>query len=186
MNDIIAFEVQPLTPYSHHFPIAIKLAISDKFIKNTNKTKKQKQNQNKKDNNRYMWQNNCEENFKVALCQDNIQGLMDTFMVKTFKSADKEVQEFNKIILETAKISLKKKKISKKNNKQKSNTWYDSECRYLKKKLQDTVKKLNCPHNSHRETLRKDYFIVKKKYKKLVKKKHREYTKIKYLKKLKD
>lgn len=174
-NDIIAFEVQPLTPYSDHCPIAIKLAISDKCINNINRVKKPKQNKNKRENNiRYVWQNNCEENFKVALRQDDIQGLMATFLSSTFYSADEEVHEFNKIVLETAKISLKKKQVSKKKNK-KSNTWYDSECRYLKKKLQDTIKQLNCTHNSHSQTLRKDYFIIKKKYKKLVKKKHREY-----------
>jgi len=50
--------------------------------------------------------------------------------------------------------------------------WYDNNCRQLKKKLQKLAKEIN-PTAS--QSLRQEYFAVKKKYEKLVKKMYKRY-----------
>ena len=60
-----------------------------------------------------------------------------------------------------------------KTNKRKK-PWYDHTCRQLKKQLQELVKKINL--SSH-QSLRQDYFFLKKKYKKHVKMMHKRYKK---------
>ena len=73
--------------------------------------------------------------------------------------------------MHAAKISLVPSKNKWKNTKE-SKPWYDSTCRQLKKQLQHLAKKMN--PTTHR-SLQKEYFALKKKYKKQVKLMHKKY-----------
>ena len=74
-------------------------------------------------------------------------------------------------IMHAAKISLVPSKNKWKNTKE-SKPWYDSTCRQLKKQLQHLAKKMN--PTTHR-SLQKEYFALKKKYKKQVKLMHKKF-----------
>ena len=73
--------------------------------------------------------------------------------------------------MRAAKISLVPSK-NKWKNTQKSKPWYDNTCRQLKKQLQHLAKKMN--PTTYR-SLQKEYFALKKKYKKQVKLMHKKY-----------
>ena len=175
-KDILAFEIESLTPYSDHCPISLKLATKLYQPENKNKSKKNKKHVNTNNNHRigYTWKNTSGEDFKSALNHDKIKTMFKSFLSNEYESSFEEVKEFNSIILETAKISLKRKQIPKK--KQGSQTkWFDADCSNLKKRLQDIIKQLNKPQASGNNELRTSYFLIKKQYKKLLKRKHREY-----------
>ena len=73
--------------------------------------------------------------------------------------------------MHAAKISLVPSKKKWKNTK-KGKPWYDNRRRQLKKQLQHLAKKMN--PTTHR-SLQKEYFALKKKYKKQVKLMHKKY-----------
>lgn len=175
-NQILSFEVLSLTPYSDHCPISISLKTYHQLKLKKNKSKKKTASEKNKFS-RFIWNNDSEEKFKLALNQVNIKDMISQFLKNPFESPEDEVECFNKIITETAKLSLKRKKETnrRKNCTKHHKKWYDINCTNLKKKLQNLAKELNRSNSFQNKELRKEYFTIKKQYKKLVKQKHREY-----------
>ena len=106
-----------------------------------------------------------------ALSSTDIEGQFESFNAKDYPSIDSEISHFNKLMMCAAKISLVPSK-KKWKNTNKSKPWYDNKCRQLKKQLQHLAKKMN--PTTHR-SLQKEYFGLKKKYKKQVKLMHKKY-----------
>ena len=173
-KDILTFKVHPLIQYSDHCPISLKIAAN---YKQTNK--KIKHNSKPTNTNkiiRFSWSHDSIDNFTQALCQDVIKDKLELFLSSHYSSVTEEVNSFNNIIQDIGKLSLKVRKV--KRTKEKDKKWYDKDCHTLKKKLKSILKQLNSNKvycNNLKQKLRIDYFTVKKQYKRLIKKKHREY-----------
>ena len=103
-----------------------------------------------------------------AVSSTDIQGQLESFNAKDHLSINDEISHFNKLMMNTAKISLVLSKKKWKNSK----PWYDNTCRQLKKQLQHLAKKMNPATD---RSLQQEYFALKKKYKKQVKLMHKKY-----------
>ena len=99
----------------------------------------------------------------------NIQNRLKSFSVEHHSSIDDEISQFNQILKSVAELSLVK---LVKRPKKKNKPWYDNSCRQLKEKLRKLANKIN---PTSPRSLRQEYFVLKKKYKKLVKKMHKRY-----------
>ena len=100
----------------------------------------------------------------------NIQNRLKSFNVENNSSIDDEISQFNQILKSVAEISpvpLRGKTLKK--TKEKSKPWCDNTCRQLKKELRKLANKIN---PTAPRSLRQEYFVLKKKYEKLVKKMH--------------
>ena len=122
---------------------------------------------------KFLWKADSKDKFLNALSNPNVQRLFDSFNSGNHASIDDEISQFNQIINSVAKSYLATSRKRSKNTKEKK-PWYDHTCRQLKKQLQQLAKKIN--PSSH-QSIRKDYFVLKKKCKKPVKMMHKRYKK---------
>ena len=106
------------------------------------------------------------------MSSSNIQDRLKSFNVEHHSSIDDEISQFNQILKSVAEISLVPSLRKTRNKTKKNNPWYDNTCRQLKKELQKLANKIN---PTAPRSLRQEYFVLKKKYKKLVKKMHKRY-----------
>ena len=171
-DQIISFQVENLTYYSDHCPISLKLK-TPSFIENKNT--RIKVNSKTKCITRFIWKQTSAEDFQTALNTEHLTSMMKRFSENgNTESSCNQVHEFNEIIKEAAKLSLKRK--SFKTVKQtKTKKWFDSDCSNIKKQLKKITKQLNNSTNNTDHNLRNTFFRIKKQYKKIVRKKHREY-----------
>ena len=173
-NTILGFQVQRLTPYSDHCPITLKLT---SFCRNsissciTSKETQRKEAPTRNILTTFLWKRDSKDKFISALTSLDFQERLQSFNTQQFHSIDDEISQFNQILTSVGKCSLATSRKARKNSK-KNKLWYDNNCRQLKKKLQNLAKKMN--PTTH-QSLRQEYFTVKKKYKRLVKTMHKEY-----------
>ena len=106
------------------------------------------------------------------MSSSNIQDRLQSFNVEHHSSIDDEISQFNQILKSVAEISLVPSLRKTRNKTKKNKPWYDNTCRQLKKELQKLANKIN---PTAPRSLRHEYFVLKKKYKKLVKKMHKRY-----------
>lgn len=172
-KNIINFKVDKLTPYSDHCPISLKLAVKYNIVKQ-NKTKDKISENHKYE--KFVWDIESGTNFRNMVQSDSIQSLLNKFIDKTHENIDDEIETFNDILINNvAKCCLKIKstrqnKSNKRNKKHKP--WFNAECKYLKNVLKKIAKEINTTNfNSKRH----EYYNIKKKYKKAIKKAHRHF-----------
>lgn len=177
-KNILAFSVNNLTPYSDHCLISLRLATpviipqgkitQNKSDKTNNKIKKKMI--------RYSWSEDSNVTFCNALQSPQIQVMLNKQLSQNHNaSIDEKLKSLNDIIQTAAKISLKVRP-SHKNNTQKKKKirqkWYTNECKFLKQKLKALARTINhTNYNSKKD----EYWRLKKQYKKLVKKTHRQH-----------
>ena len=175
IKTILGFQVQALTTYSDHCPISLKLTSSRPHMVEDNAPRQPlcKAVPTQKNFKKFLWKADSKDKFLSALSNPNVQRLFDSFNSEHHASVDDEISQFNQIINSVAKSCLATSRKTSKTTKEKK-PWYDHTCRQLKKQLQQLVKKIN---PSSQQSLRQDYFVLKKKYKKCVKMMHKRYKK---------
>ena len=162
-----------MTTYSDHCPISLKLTSSRSHVVKDNASRQplRKTAPTQKNFKKFLWKAESKDKFLSALSNPNVQRLFDSFNSEHHPSVDDEISQFNKIINSVAKSCLATSRKTSKTTKEKK-PWYDHTCRQLKKQLQQLVEKIN---PSAHQSLRQDYFVLKKKYKKHVKMMHKRY-----------
>lgn len=162
-----------MTPYSDHCPITLKLASPNRDIINNNASKNHQRKAASPQNSftKFLWKSESKDKFISALSSIDIQDKLQSFNTVHHSSIDDEISQFNQILKSVAKRSLVPSRKTRKHTK-KHKPWYDNTCRQLKKKLQKLAKEIN-PTAS--QSLRQEYFAVKKIYKKLVEKMYKRY-----------
>ena len=159
-----------MTTYSDHCPISLKLTSSRPHMVEDNAPRQPlcKAVPTQKNFKKFLRKADSKDKFLSALSNSNVQRLFDSFNSEHHASIDDEISQFNQIINSVAKSCLATSRKTSKTTKEKK-PWYDHTCRQLKKQLQQLVKKIN---PSSQQSLRQDYFVLKKKYKKHVKMMH--------------
>ncbi|KAL9969651.1 hypothetical protein ACROYT_G021888 [Oculina patagonica] len=171
-DTVLGFQVQALTPYSDHCPITLKLASRNRdIINNASKNSQRKETSPQNSFTKFLWKLESKDKFISALSRIDIQDKLQSFNTAHHSSIDDEISQFNQILKSVAKRSLVPSRKTRKYTK-KHKPWYDNTCRQLKKKLQKLVKEIT---PTAPQSLRQEYFAVKKKYKKLVKQMHKRY-----------
>ena len=175
VKTILGSQVQALTTYSYHCPISLKLTSSRPHMVEDNAPRQPlcKAVPTQKNFKKFLWKADSKDKFLSALSNPNVQRLFDSFNSEHHASVDDEISQFNQIINSVAKSCLPASRKTSKTTKEKK-PWYDHTCRQLRKQLQQLVKKIN---PSSQQSLRQDYFVLKKKYKKRVKMMHKRYKK---------
>ena len=171
---MLGFQVQALTPYSDHCPITLKLACSNSemmYSTNTPKEPQRTEASSRYHFTKFLWKPESKDKFISTLSSFNIQNRLKSFNVEHHSAIDDEISQFNQIPKSVAEISLvpSRRKTRKKTKKK---PWYDNTCRQLKKELRKLANKIN---PTAPRSLRQEYFVLKKKYNKLVKKMHKRY-----------
>ena len=179
-KDILGFAVNQLTPYSDHCLISLKLAISNsmaKIIDNQTKQQKQKSYNKKKTLIRFKWSEESKIKYQSTLQTTEIGNMLNKQLSNNdTTNIDDKLNNLNIIIQTVAQKSLRKQifqtKKTKDKNKKNTKKWYTDECRVMKQKLKVFSKTINADnYNSNRN----EYWRLKKQYKKLIKKAHRQY-----------
>ena len=164
-------QVHPLRTYSDHCPISLRLTVSphSQVINNNTPRQAQKKTESPRNNfTKFFWKTESKDRFVNRLSSPEVQEQIDSFNSKQHTLVDEEISQFNQIINSVAKSCLAPSRKSKKSTK-KNKPWYDQVCRQLKKQLQQVVKKIN---PTSPPSLRQEYFVLKKKYKRHVKMMH--------------
>ena len=168
-NIVLGFQVQALTPYSDHCPITLKLACSNSEIMystNTPKEPPRTEASSRYHFTKFLWKAESKDKFISALSSFNIQNRLKSFNVEHHSSIDDEISQFSQMLKSVAEISLvPSRRKTRKKAKKKNKPWYDNTCRQLKKELRELANKIN---PTAPRSLRQEYFVLKKKYKKLV------------------
>ena len=104
-KEILTFKVHPLVQYSDHCPVSMKLAanykLTNKKVKNKSKTG------NLRNITSFVWSHNSVEDFKHALCQQEVKEKLETFLNSQCNSVSEEVDCFNNILYDIGRLSLK-------------------------------------------------------------------------------
>ena len=174
-STVLGFQVQALTPYSDHCPITLKLACRNRGIMYRNNTPKEPPRTEASSRNcftKFLWKAESKDKFISTLSSFNIQNRLKSFSAEHHSSIDDEISQFNQILKSVAELSLVPSRSKTRRKAKKNKPWYDNTCRQLKKKLQKLANKIN---PTTLRSLRQAYFVLKKKYKKLVKKMYKRY-----------
>ena len=117
----------------------------------------------------YLWDDECEENFKAFLSNEREKLEKVNQSVRNNSDANKLADEIKNSLLEASKNCKLKKKKHRKNEA--TNPWFDKECLDLKKCVTKIGRKLQS--NPGDKELRSELFEKKKKLKKMVRNKKR-------------
>ena len=121
----------------------------------------------------FVWKPESKDKFISTLSIFNIQNRRKSFNVERHSSIDDEISQFNQILKSVAEISLVPSRGKTLKKTKRNKPWYDNTCRQLTKELWKLAKKIQNP--TAPRSLRQEYFVLKKKYKKLVKKMHKRF-----------
>ena len=121
---------------------------------------------------KFLWKPESKDKFISTLSIFNIQNRLKSFNVEHHSSIDDEISQLNQILKSVAEISLVPSRRKTRKKTKKNKPWYDNTCRQLKKELRKLANKIN---PTAPRSLPQEYFVLKKKYKKLVKKMHKRY-----------
>ena len=183
-NKVRLFYVHPLNlTFSDHCQISFILetnAGSNDFLLNNDvySTNYTKQKNYKKTNFSYIWNEDSKYNFINALNSKDILLLIEKFKKENFnnskQSVDVACNMLSNIFLQAAGKSLRKRiNKEKTKNKNKNQKWYTRDLGGLKNEVYKlSIKLSKDPHNKQ---LRSECYNLKKKYKKIVKQKRREF-----------
>ena len=121
----------------------------------------------------YVWDDDCEENFKAFLSYE--REVLENMNLTTTQNSD--ANELAKTIKDSILKASKKCNLKKKANNEdkKIKPWFDKECSDIKRKLTEIGKKLRCDKGN--EDLRRELFEMKKKLKKTARNKKRQHKK---------
>ena len=175
ITTILGFQVQALTTYSDHCPISLKLTSSRSHVVKDNASRQplRKTAPTQKNFKKFPWKADSKDKFLSALSNPTVQRLFGSFNSEHHPSVDDKISQINKIVNSVAKSYPATSRKTSKTTKEKK-PWHDHTCRQLKKQLQQLVKKIS--PSSH-QSLRQDYFVLKKEYKKHVKMMHERFKK---------
>jgi exonuclease III len=122
----------------------------------------------------YKWSPESVADYGDAISSGNIKRNIDNFMgnLETH-TVDESVSSIADILLQAANSSLRKKRSKKSNRRKCYRKWFDVDCEQVRKNIKYLGKKLHKnPCNNH---LREAFFREKKRYKKLIKVKRKEF-----------
>ena len=159
---------------SDHAPIQVKLRINSENNEDTDIQTTPIQGI------QFLWNELATENYKYELQSNNVK-IDFLIMQEKFKSSqptqesvDKIVKAMSDVLINSAKLAVpfKFKKIQKRGKqKKRSKPWYNHDC----KDLRNTIRKLAKEIQKGRNSAKADFYKFKKQYKKLIKKKAREF-----------
>lgn len=167
LNCVRFFSVSDLTPHSDHSQITTCLSLSYKVKTfQTNRTAV----------NNLKWNPIISEKFVETIQSTEIRKDIESFLNDTSLSFDTDsaTEKLSNIYNMAANIvGAIRPKTRCKSKKRKHKKWFDRECSCLKRSIRDLARRISCgqPNNE----LLKHYYTEKKRYKTLIRRKHRQY-----------
>ena len=189
---VLGMKVLNLTQYSDHCPMELSVELpighthtctpKNRHRENAFRNKEQKEDRTQTHN--FLWDEQSSikilHAFKSDSMRDMVCELKKTLEVNSKKEElqasdiNSTVEKLNQMFTTTAKMSLKQKIKNKHGKRKTKKKWFDKDCFAHRKEMRSLLNALN--RNPQSKQLRVKYFAQSKQYKKVLRKKKKEYS----------